>query len=88
MKEFGTTLSSRELKKYRALINGLQCDGSSGETIEMMCQAPECPLQRFLVVVQLMWEEQFPPPELHLAPENGPACPQASAESVCIALQS
>ncbi|GHB46378.1 aldehyde dehydrogenase [Pseudovibrio japonicus] len=43
MTEFGTTLSSRELKKYRALINGLQCDGSSGETIEMICPSTGLP---------------------------------------------
>lgn len=43
MTKFGATLSSQELKKYRALINGLQCDASSGETIEMICPSTGLP---------------------------------------------
>ena len=43
MTEFGATLSSQNLKKYRALINGLQCDASTGETIDMICPGTGLP---------------------------------------------
>ncbi|MFS8180064.1 aldehyde dehydrogenase family protein [Pseudovibrio denitrificans] len=43
MTEFGATLSSQNLKKYRALINGLQCDASSSETIDMICPSTGLP---------------------------------------------
>ncbi|WP_057460985.1 aldehyde dehydrogenase family protein [Pseudovibrio sp. POLY-S9] len=43
MTEFSVTLNSQNLKKYRSIINGLQCDASSGETIDMICPSTGLP---------------------------------------------
>ncbi|KZL28023.1 aldehyde dehydrogenase family protein [Pseudovibrio sp. Ad37] len=43
MTEFSATLNSQNLKKYRSIINGLQCDASSGETIDMICPSTGLP---------------------------------------------
>ncbi|KZL02017.1 Aldehyde dehydrogenase PuuC [Pseudovibrio sp. Ad5] len=43
MTEFSATLNSQNLKKYSSIINGLQCDASSGETIDMICPSTGLP---------------------------------------------
>ncbi|KZL09480.1 Aldehyde dehydrogenase PuuC [Pseudovibrio axinellae] len=43
MTGYGAALRSQDLKKYKALIAGEQCDASSGETIEMICPSTGMP---------------------------------------------
>ncbi len=43
MTEFSAKLNSQALNKYTCLINGLKCDASSGETIELICPGTGLP---------------------------------------------
>ncbi|SDR16088.1 aldehyde dehydrogenase family protein [Pseudovibrio sp. Tun.PSC04-5.I4] len=43
MTGYGAALSSQDLKKYKALVGGEQCEASSGETIDMICPSTGLP---------------------------------------------